>query len=359
MKNMKNIFSLLLTAVLLSALCFPAMVAAYYEPGSQIYVTIPIHRDTGIMDFTGYFELTRGLEWVRTYTIPEKFLKKATSKDFYGTFEGVRDNPHINPVKDIWLTVIVKIKENATPVQEFRCPIIWTSDSASSFDTKATVLDFRFPIAVKPSLDHLISALPPEPPASALPPDPPASALPETEIDASETEDIPDIPDIPLPTVYPNNTMCIMGPRLRDIAPGSTDKWYMVTPVDISQDGEQVFPLVASNMYCVGAAIVAVKDGQLTVSYQTLEGVTVHSEYFAIYPDIEAAVADNAADLGSKSLKFGMPISIADELAGNTSVLLLMCNNVTYNTDVKGLCRFYYGAPDVKNLFEHMQEIIK
>jgi hypothetical protein len=345
---MKKTFSLLLTAVLLSGLCLPAMAADYnnnyHEPGSQIYVTIPIHRDSGIWDFDGYFELTRGLEWVRTYTIPEKFLKKATSTTFYGTFIGVRENPDINPVKDIWLTVIVKIKENATPVQEFYCPAIWTCNSPnSSADTEATVTHFRFPIPVRPSLDHLLPGLPPDPPAGALP----------------ETEDIPDIPVIPLPTVYPNNTMCIMGPRLRDIAPGSTDKWYMVTPVDISQEGEQTFPLVASNIYRVGTATVAVKEGQLTVTYKTLKGVTVHSEHLAIYPDLETAVKQNAAGLDGVSFKPGEPISIADDLAGDTSVLLLMCNRVTYDTDVNGLSVFRPGADDVKDVLEQMQEMIR
>ena len=54
--------------------------------------------------------------------------------------------------------------------------------------------------------------------------------------------------------------------RLRDLAPESTDKWYMVTPVDLSQEGEQTFPLVASNIYRVGTATVAVKEEQLTVT---------------------------------------------------------------------------------------------
>ncbi|MGI6634230.1 MAG: hypothetical protein ACOX7B_03540 [Christensenellales bacterium] len=164
---------------------------------------------------------------------------------------------------------------------------------------------------------------------------------------------------MPKATVYPNNTMCIMGPRLRDLAPESTDKWYMVTPVDISQEGEQTFPLVASNIYRVGTATVAVKEGQLTVTYKTLKGVTVHSEYLAIYPDLEAAIAQNAADLGGVSLKPGKPISIADTLGGDTSVLLLMCNRVTYDTDVDGLSVFRPGADDVKDTLEQMQEMIR
>ncbi|MGI6738864.1 MAG: hypothetical protein ACOX54_05675 [Christensenellales bacterium] len=37
--------------------------------------------------------------------------------------------------------------------------------------------------------------------------------------------------------------------------------------------------MVASNMFRVGIATASVKDCQLTVNYQILEGVTVHSEY--------------------------------------------------------------------------------
>jgi hypothetical protein len=180
-------------------------------------------------------------------------------------------------------------------------------------------------------------------------------------VDAPTRGALPETEENPVPKVgvYPNNTMCIMGPRLRDIAHGSTDKWYMVTPVDISQEGEQTFSLVASNIYRVGTATVAVKEGQLTVTYKTLKGVTVHSEYLAIYPDLETAVKQNAADLGGVSFKPGEPISISDDLAGDTSVLLLMCNRVTYDTGVKGLSVFRPGAPDVKDALEQMGQMIK
>ncbi|NLJ65189.1 MAG: hypothetical protein GX337_07350 [Christensenellaceae bacterium] len=328
---MKKIFSLLFISVLLlSVLSMPALAAI---PGDVVSINIPYFcgKPGGLV--VASYNISDGLAFKDAYCSTEMNVWQKNEYSFFGV--------HLSEVSNSSVVVEVKVKENAKSPQT-----VSVYEVGSMWYDKETGEEYGY---VGTDTTHVIIVDAPT-----------RGALPETEIDASETEDIPDIPDIPLPTVYPNNTMCIMGPRLRDIAQGSTDKWYMVTPVDISQDGERVFPLVASNMYCVGAAIVAVKDGQLTVSYQTLEGVTVHSEYFAIYPDIEAAVADNAAELGGESLKFGKPISIADDLAGgNTSVLLLMCNSVTYDTDVKGLCRFYYGAPDVKNLFEHMQEIIK
>lgn len=157
---------------------------------------------------------------------------------------------------------------------------------------------------------------------------------------------------------YPNNTMCIMGLRLRDIAPDATKQWYMVTPLDISQDGEQTFPLVASNLYKVGTATITVQEGQLTVTCETLKGVTVHSEYLAIYPDLETAVEQDAAGLGGESLKLGEPISIADTLSGDTSVLLLLVSQVSYDSDVKGLYRFSPYIPENKDALEQMRQMI-
>ena len=89
------------------------------------------------------------------------------------------------------------------------------------------------------------------------------------------------------------------GPAPRDIAPGSTDKWYMVTPVDTAGRRADL-PAGGQQHLSVVTATVAVKEGQLTVTYKTLKGVTVHSEYLAIYPDLETAVK-NAADLGGVS----------------------------------------------------------
>jgi hypothetical protein len=235
---------------------------------------------------------------------------------------------HLSHVKNSSLILKVKVKDDANPIEKVNVTQIVTMWKDGDY-------------MGTPSEHKIIVDAPTR------------GALPETE--KPETEENP----VPKVGVYPNNTMCIMGPRLRDIAPGSTDKWYMVTPVDISQDGEQVFPLVASNMYRVGTAIVAVKEGQLTVNYRTLDGVTVHSEHLAIYPDLEAAVKQKAAGLDGVSFKPGEPISIADDLAGDTSVLLLMCNQVSYTTEVRGLSRFYSGAPDVRDVLKQMQEMIR
>ncbi|MGI6634234.1 MAG: hypothetical protein ACOX7B_03560 [Christensenellales bacterium] len=309
---MKKIFSLLLAAaLLLSALVLPALAA---KPGDVVTISIPYFSEFGGVVGINY-SISEGLEFVSAYGSEEMSVFHSNCVSYLGI--------HLSYVKNSSLILKVKVKDDANPIERVNVTQVvamWKDDDYIGTPSEHTII---------------VDA-------------PTRGALPETE-------------EKPVPKVgvYPNNTMCIMGPRLRDIAPESTDKWYMVTPVDISQEGEQTFPLVASNIYRVGTATVAVKEGQLTVTYKTLKGVTVHSEYLAIYPDLEAAIAQNAADLCSVSFKPGEPISIADDLAGDTSVLLLMCNRVTYDTDVDGLSVFRPGADDVKGVLEQMQEMIR
>ena len=314
---MKKTISLLLAAtLLLSVLALPALAA---KPGDVETISIPY-----ICEFLGVvginYSISEGLDFVSAYGSEEMEVLHSNRWSFLGG--------HLSHVKNSSLILKVKVKDDANPIEKVNVTQIVTMWKDGDY-------------MGTPSEHKIIVDAPTR------------GALPETE--KPETEENP----VPKVGVYPNNTMCIIGPRLRDIAPGSTDKWYMVTPVDISQDGEQVFPLVASNMYRVGAATVAVKEGQLTVNYRTLDGVTVHSEHLAIYPDLEAAVKQKAAGLDGVSFKPGEPISIADDLAGDTSVLLLMCNQVSYTTEVRGLSRFYSGAPDVKDVLAQMGQMIK
>jgi hypothetical protein len=310
---MKKKFLLILAAVLLlSAPTLPALAAK--KPGDVWTVDIPFKSDRPLSLIVAEYDISDGLSFENAYGTTRMIVLEKNSLNFLAASVG--------SVTEGSVMLELKIKDNATKIETVditKIQGVWEDD----------VVTIGLPLVRVVIVDLPVSG-----------------EAPEAEI-------------IPEPTVYPNNTMCIMGPRLRDLAPESTDKWYMVTPVDLSQEGEQTFPLVASNIYRVGTATVAVKEEQLTVTYKTLKGVTVHSEYLAIYPDLEAAIAQNAADLGGVSLKPGEPISIADTLGGDTSVLLLMCNRVTYDTDVDGLSVFRPGANDVKDTLEQMEQMIK
>lgn len=156
-------------------------------------------------------------------------------------------------------------------------------------------------------------------------------------------------------TWFPNNTACSMGLSLRDRTPGFTGKWYHVTPLDLSRQGEQRIPMVASNMYFVGEIRVKVEGDSVTISYRMLgdgfDTARVHSEFLKLYPDLQAitSLEDDALTDGHA---FNQPISIENDLNGDTKVVMLVRNILTYYTNYKGhrmLTRYWH------NLSEHRE----
>ncbi len=144
---------------------------------------------------------------------------------------------------------------------------------------------------------------------------------------------------IPCATYF-HNTACVKGIRFRDIDANITDKWYMFAPIDLSVDGEQVFDLVAGNMHTIGTVRVLVKEGTVTITYDLANAreITVKSEFVTLLPSI--ADAANADIEKMTQFVFGEPISIADDLGGDTKVLLYVLNNVVYEESTTGVHAF-------------------
>lgn len=127
---------------------------------------------------------------------------------------------------------------------------------------------------------------------------------------------------------YPNNTMGVAGISLRD--KGITNKWYNVCPVDLTTNGIYKIPLVASNMYIIGNAIVTVENGNVTVDYETQwaspGNMTISSECVKWFASLED-VTDEFCQDPQSDIAFGDTVSTAD--LGNTGYLFI-CNRVTY-----------------------------
>lgn len=157
---------------------------------------------------------------------------------------------------------------------------------------------------------------------------------------------------------YPNNTLCAQGLRLRDIAPERTSNWQMFTPLDLSKDGEQTIPLIASNLYYAGEAKVTVENGHVTVAYSVLPGVEVKSEFVAILPNLASATTTDPADLQEFSFSFGQPINIEKSLGGDTRVLLYIINVVDYHDGIPGLRLFTDRNPMYLEAVDAYQEIM-
>ena len=146
---------------------------------------------------------------------------------------------------------------------------------------------------------------------------------------------------------YPQNTLCSFGPQFRDIDSGLTDKWYMFTPVNLSQDGTQTFELIASNMYVIGSVQVVVSGDSVTVTYTTAQGryghVYMKSEYLNFFPDLKSVTTVEPEKLGS-GFTFGQAISIQNDLGGDNNVLMFIRNVATYRNSVRNgvsLTRYY------------------
>ena len=157
---------------------------------------------------------------------------------------------------------------------------------------------------------------------------------------------------------YPNNTLCAQGLRLRDIAPELTGNWQMFLPLDLSKNGEQTFPLIASNLYYAGEAKAAVEGGSMTVTYTVLRGVEVKSEFLAVLPNMAAAGTTDPAGLEAYGFSFGQPIHIQNDLDGDTRVVLYIMNVVNYNDGIPGLRLFTDRNPEYQSAVEAYQAIL-
>lgn len=135
---------------------------------------------------------------------------------------------------------------------------------------------------------------------------------------------------------YPHNTICVAGVEFRDVRPELTSKWYNFAAIDLSQDGVQVYDLVASNMYIIGSVIVNKAGDEVTVEWKlNHQGTTdanfqLEDEFLTFFSDLNAVTEIDPEKYEGPSYEFGQTISIANDLGGDTNVLLYILNQATY-----------------------------
>ena len=129
---------------------------------------------------------------------------------------------------------------------------------------------------------------------------------------------------------YSSNTIGVAGLSLRDHL-GLSNQWYNVVPVDLTVEGTQTIPLIASNIYLFGEAEVTVADGSVTVVCHLPDGnVRLESECLHWFTSLDEITADFLSNpVGAQA--FGEPVSIADSLKGQDVALLFICNRATYS----------------------------
>ena len=164
------------------------------------------------------------------------------------------------------------------------------------------------------------------------------------------------------PMSYPRNTMGLVGLPLRELYPSLTSRWYHIVPVDLTHEGTFYYKTVASNMFYTGYAAVTIRDGKVTVDYVIPFG-TFYVEkqclaWFTNIGDITTAFLENP----ESSFRYGKPVDIREELKGQDTALLFMCNRVSYQVplDQNGtfMSRFYTTGDAMKAYRRQLQSIL-
>lgn len=179
---------------------------------------------------------------------------------------------------------------------------------------------------------------------------------PNAPVDPNGPEN-PTEPVIPDPIWYANNTVCSFGPHFRDVSPEMTDKWYMFTALDLSQDGVQCYELVSGNVFVIGEVVIEVKGDNLTVSYSYCSNDILDEEqFFTIFGDYNDITTVEPAQLNR--MEYNKTYSIQNDLGGDTSVVLFVCNRASVRDDTKGIVRFWENIDWRKELREAMLTMI-
>lgn len=150
---------------------------------------------------------------------------------------------------------------------------------------------------------------------------------------------------------YPHNTICVAGIEFRDVKPEVTSKWYNFAAIDLSRDGVQVYDLVASNMFVIGKVTVTKQGDEVVVDWALNHQGTndsnfqLEDEFLTIFSSLSAVNEVEPDRFEGPTYEFGQPISIADDLNGDTNVLLYIRNMATYcdNLAYKHLKPIYHA----------------
>ncbi len=149
--------------------------------------------------------------------------------------------------------------------------------------------------------------------------------------------------------MYYNNTITSFGPSIRDLIGGGV--WNRVTPLNLAEEGMFTYPLIASNLYTVGTAMVINEKGTQMISYKlNSKKITVHSKTLVIYPNIEALrTGENAV-----VLEFDQPAELQEYFGEDQLVLMAITLKADYDAMDPGV----QGFREDEELIAAMSELM-
>lgn len=126
------------------------------------------------------------------------------------------------------------------------------------------------------------------------------------------------------------------GIAFRDIKPALTDPWYSLAALDLSLDSLHTLDPIASGPYVLGRVTV-VREGDSVFVDWTLRHCGTNdsafqsdSVFLTFFHDLDAAVDVNPETFAGARYASGEPISVENDLGGDTGVPLYICNRATY-----------------------------
>ncbi len=149
--------------------------------------------------------------------------------------------------------------------------------------------------------------------------------------------------------MYYNNTITSYGPSIRDLIGGGV--WNRVTPLNLAEEGMFTYPLIASNLYTVGTAMVINEKGTQLISYKlNSKKINVHTKTLVIYPNIEALrTGENAV-----VLEFDQPAMLGEYFGEDQHVLMAITLKADYDAMDPGI----QGFREDEELITAMSELI-
>ncbi len=157
------------------------------------------------------------------------------------------------------------------------------------------------------------------------------------------------------------NNVCSMGIRFRDLENPLTNEWFMFTPVDLSVNGAQTYDLIAGDMHKIGTVTILVIGDDVTVTYELNNpAITVYEEFLTFVPSL-TALKEMGEELDFEALTpftFGTSFSIEEQLDGDTKVLMLIRNKVSYREKTWGVKPFENDGLDYLTFVEDLKKLM-
>ena len=147
-----------------------------------------------------------------------------------------------------------------------------------------------------------------------------------------------------------NQSACSLGIRFRDLENKLTNKWYMFTPVKLTE-GEQTLDLIAANCYKVGTVTLNVAGGKAKVSLNLKRDVKLIDATVAVVPSFAEITSVEPASFET----YAPDTEIAVE--GDQAVLFVLAH-VDYDTEAGNVEWFSNNSKDYQKLVEELKALM-